>query len=163
MVKSGDPLALGPVHPNDILKHKGIYETHNYLADQLQETYKEQGVPVHRKFFENIVRTVANTTKVKSAPIGADFHPGDLAPLTQVQAYNTANPTDPIIHAPTLIGLTRLPMSKKNWMAQLGYRYAKQAVKSGASEGWSSDVQGFHPIPAYAHGSTFGKGEKGKY
>jgi DNA-directed RNA polymerase subunit beta' len=163
MVHSGDPLALGPIHPMDILKHKGIDETRNYLADQLQQTYKDQGAPIHRKFFENIVRTIANTTKIKKAPLNSPFQVGDMAPLSQVQAYNTANHSDPIQHAPTLIGLTRLPMSKKNWMAQLGYRYAKEAIKSGASEGWTTDVQGYHPIPAFAHGSTFGKGKEGKY
>jgi hypothetical protein len=63
----------------------------------------------------------------------------------------------PLVHAPILKSTERLPSEKKNWMAQIGYRYIKDTLTEGASQGWKSDTQGINPIPAYAFGATFGK------
>jgi DNA-directed RNA polymerase subunit beta' len=162
-INKGDPLALGPIRPQDILKQKGIHEAQRYVVDQLKDTYKNQGADIHRKYFETVVRATTNSTNIKDAPENAPFSPGDTAPLTVVQAWNTKHPEKPMTHEPTMIGLQRLPMTRKNWMAQLGYRYAKDTIKKGASEGWGTDVQSYHPIPALAHGATFGKGKEGRY
>lgn len=70
---------------------------------------------------------------------------------------------DPIDHAPTLRNINTLPMLKKNWMSALGYRRLADALKEGASQGWETDIEDYHPVPAFAHGATFGKGKGGKY
>lgn len=70
---------------------------------------------------------------------------------------------EPILHAPLLKGMSTLPLLKRNWMANLGYRYLAKALKEGAGQGWTTDLSDYHPIPAFAHGETFGKGSEGKY
>jgi hypothetical protein len=45
----------------------------------------------------------------------------------------------------------------------MGYNHIKDAVTIGSSEGWKSQIHGYHPIPAFAHASEFGLGEEGKY
>jgi DNA-directed RNA polymerase subunit beta len=68
-----------------------------------------------------------------------------------------------IKHSPTLRGINTLPLLKKDWLAQMGFNHIRDAVTSGASEGWKSNIHGYHPIPAFAHGAEFGQGEEGKY
>lgn len=162
-VPKGEPLALGVVRPESVLKTKGIAEAQNYIVDQLKNAYKSQNVDVHRKMFETVVRSTTNTTLIKDAPAGAPFSPGDIAPLTMVKAYNTKHKKDQIKHEPTLVGLSNLPGTRKNWMAQLGYRYGKKTLQNAAAEGWHTDVADYHPIPAFAHGASFGRGGEGKY
>lgn len=70
---------------------------------------------------------------------------------------------DPIIHAPLLKGMSTLPLLKRNWMAALGYRHLAKNLVEGAGQGWTTDLADYHPIPAFAHGETFGKGSEGKY
>jgi len=70
---------------------------------------------------------------------------------------------DPIKHSPTLKGITAVPLMRKDWMANLGYRYISKALTEGASQGWKTDISDYHPIPAFAYGTTFGKGKDGKY
>jgi DNA-directed RNA polymerase subunit beta' len=70
---------------------------------------------------------------------------------------------DPIVHAPFLKGMTTLPLLKRDWMSPLGYRYLSKSLVEGAGQGWTTDVAGHHPIPAIAHGATFGQGKDGKY
>jgi hypothetical protein len=64
---------------------------------------------------------------------------------------------DPVVHAPILKGVESLPLAKKNWMAQLGYRHIKNALTEGAAEAWKTQLEGTHPVPAFAYGMTFGK------
>lgn len=70
---------------------------------------------------------------------------------------------DPIVHAPFLTGVRSIPLLKQDWMASLGYQRLAKAIVEGSGQAWSTDVQGYHPIPAFVHGATFGKGKEGKY
>lgn len=64
---------------------------------------------------------------------------------------------EPLVHAPTLEGIKNLPMTRKDWMSQLGYRYIERALTDGAAQGWKTSLQGKHPLPAFAYGATFGE------
>jgi DNA-directed RNA polymerase beta subunit len=64
---------------------------------------------------------------------------------------------DPLIHAPMIKGITHVPALRKDWMAQLGYRYIKEALTEGAAQSWKSNVEGTHPVPAFAFGASMGK------
>ena len=70
---------------------------------------------------------------------------------------------DAIIHAPLLKSVRNLPLLRKDWMAALGYQQLQRALTTGASQGWSTDLSDYHPIPAFAYGAEFGKGKEGKY
>ena len=45
-----------PLDPKKILEIKGIRETQQYLVDEVQKVYREQGVSIHDKHVEVIVR-----------------------------------------------------------------------------------------------------------
>ena len=64
---------------------------------------------------------------------------------------------DPLIHAPLIKGITRVPLLRKDWMSQLGYQHLEKAITEGASQAWKSNVAGQHPVPAFAYGASFGK------
>lgn len=70
---------------------------------------------------------------------------------------------DAIKHVPLLKGISTLPLLRKDWMSSLGYRYLAKSLTEGASQRWSTDISDYHPVPALAHGATFGQGKDGKY
>ena len=45
-----------PLDPKKLLEVKGIRETQQYLSDEVQKVYREQGVSIHDKHVEVIVR-----------------------------------------------------------------------------------------------------------
>ncbi|MDQ6928697.1 MAG: DNA-directed RNA polymerase subunit beta', partial [Actinomycetota bacterium] len=55
-VAAGDALVEGPKDPKELLEIKGIRETQQYLSDQVQAVYRPQGVSIHDKHIELIVR-----------------------------------------------------------------------------------------------------------
>ena len=68
-----------------------------------------------------------------------------------------------IVHAPFLTGIKSIPLLREDWMASLGYQRLAKAIIEGSGQAWSTDVQGYNPIPAFVHGATFGKGKDGRY
>src|SRR5690348_11992505 len=55
-VEAGDPLHEGSLNPSDLLRLKGYTETELYLVGEVQKVYKSQGVEIHDKHIELIVR-----------------------------------------------------------------------------------------------------------
>ena len=56
MVESGDPLTDGSLNPADLLLLKSATPTELYLVNEVQKVYKSQGVEIHDKHIELIVR-----------------------------------------------------------------------------------------------------------
>ena len=78
-VSAGDRLTgddKTPLDPKKILEVKGIRETQQYLADEVQKVYREQGVSIHDKHVEVIVRQMLRRVAV-SEPGDSPFLPGE--------------------------------------------------------------------------------------
>jgi DNA-directed RNA polymerase subunit beta' len=58
---------------------------------------------------------------------------------------------------------SRAPLLNPDWMARLAHRNLKATVQEAAHFGDVSNLHGTHPVPAYAYGVDFGRGEKGRY
>lgn len=94
-VEAGQILSGGIVQPQELVKLKvnklgtreGMLEAQNYIVDQIHDAYHKQGVPIKRKVVETVVRSVGNTTKILD-PGDSTFIPGEVAPWTEVEAYN---------------------------------------------------------------------------
>ena len=50
--------------PKELLEIRGVRETQQYLVDQVQKVYRDQGVPIHDKHIELIVRQMTKRIAV---------------------------------------------------------------------------------------------------
>jgi len=137
----------------------------HYLTSELHGAYKDQGMNIDKKTFETVVRSLTNRTLITNDAKGSPWLPGESVSLSSVESYNKNKKPDEeeTTHSPYIKGIDQLPATRQDWLAQMGARYLKNAVINGASQGWMSDVKGYHPIPAYAYGAEFGEGEEGRY
>lgn len=88
-VKKGELIGGGVQKPQTILKTKGMLAAQNYLVDELQNTYKDQGANVSRKILETVIRSVTNQTRIINPGHSSDFLKGDIAPLSVVNNFNS--------------------------------------------------------------------------
>ncbi len=75
-INAGDPIVDGPRDPKELLEIKGVRETQQYLVDEVQKVYRDQGVPIHDKHIELIVRQMTRRIAVQE-PGDSDFLPGE--------------------------------------------------------------------------------------
>jgi len=80
-------LTSGNIKPRKILKDLGVDELSNHLLSEIKKIYAEQGVDIHDKHFEIIIRQMINKVEVID---GGDTHymPGDLVPYNRVIKIN---------------------------------------------------------------------------
>src|SRR5207245_4517134 len=76
-VEPGDPLHEGSLNPADLLRLKGYTATELYLVGEVQKVYKSQGVEIHDKHIELIVRQMLKKVRVENAG-DTDLLPGQL-------------------------------------------------------------------------------------
>src|SRR5690606_26766716 len=73
-VQAGTQLTEGPLDPKEVLEIRGVRATQQYLVDQVQEVYKSQGVEIHDKHIEMIVRQMLRRVRIVAAN-DSDFLP----------------------------------------------------------------------------------------
>ncbi|MEC8959369.1 MAG: DNA-directed RNA polymerase subunit beta', partial [Chloroflexota bacterium] len=86
-VMAGDPLISGPMNPHDILHIRGKVDLQDYLVDQVQQVYQSQGVGIHDKHIEIILRQMLRRVQVESTG-DSDFIPGQMVDKFQFQDQN---------------------------------------------------------------------------
>ena len=63
-VRAGTPLSDGAITPADILSIKGPTEVQDYIVNEVQDVYREQGVKINDKHFEVIVRQMMRKVEI---------------------------------------------------------------------------------------------------
>lgn len=98
-----------------------------------------------------------------SLPVGKELTANDVKMLKGMGIKKVMVEKDELEHEPFVKGITNIPITKGDWMASLGYRNLSKVLTEGASQGWQTDIENYHPIPPLVQATTFGKGKKGKY
>ncbi len=75
-VIAGDPLVEGPRDPKELLEIKGVRAVQQYLVNEVQRVYRDQGVSIHDKHIELIVRQMTRRVAIQEAG-DSDFLPGE--------------------------------------------------------------------------------------
>jgi len=63
-VTKGTPLSIGSLNIKDLMRLRTLEEAQKYLVDQVQGVYESQGINIHDKHFEVIVREMSSRVKI---------------------------------------------------------------------------------------------------
>ncbi len=86
-VKAGTPLSDGALTPADILSIKGPMKVQEYIVNEIQDVYRNQGVKINDKHFEVIVRQMMRKMEIND-PGDTKFLQGELVNKLDFQAEN---------------------------------------------------------------------------
>lgn len=87
-VLPGQMLTTGAVKLRKLMDALGVEVTAMYLLRETQKVYVEQGVEIHNKHFEIIIRQMLGRVEVID-PGDTDFLPGELLPLAEAMRINS--------------------------------------------------------------------------
>ena len=139
-VRAGDALTAGPLNPHDILRIRGSEELQRYLVEEVQKVYRSQGVSIHDKHIEVILRQMLRRVQVES-PGDTEFIPGQTVDRFEFRAKNAmmlAEGGEPATAKPVLLGITRASLLTDSFLAAASFqettRVLTEAVVSGARD-----------------------------
>ncbi|MDP8992438.1 MAG: DNA-directed RNA polymerase subunit beta' [Actinomycetota bacterium] len=143
-VTAGDALVEGPKDPKELLDIKGIRETQQYLVEEVQKVYRDQGVSIHDKHIELIVRQMLRRVSV-AEPGDSPFLPGERV---HSQAYAETNRQlvqagrRPAEGRPELMGITKASLATDSWLSAASFQETTRVLTEAAIEGRSDQLFG---------------------
>ena len=115
VIEPGVALTDGPKNPQDILRIEGQGAVQRYLVDEVQAVYRSQGVQLHDKHVEVIVRQMMRKVRVDN-PGDSDLLPGELVDRHEYEFTNNnilAEGGEPATASPVLLGVTRASLNTR--------------------------------------------------
>jgi DNA-directed RNA polymerase subunit beta' len=143
-VAAGDALVEGPKDPKELLEVKGIRETQQYLVEEVQKVYRDQGVSIHDKHIELIVRQMLRRVLV-AEPGDAPFLPGERVDSQVYAAVNKALLEEGKRSAegrPELMGITKASLATDSWLSAASFQETTRVLTEAAIEGRSDQLFG---------------------
>ena len=143
-VRAGDPLVDGPRDPKELLEIRGIRETQQYLVEQVQRVYRDQGVSIHDKHIELIVRQMTKRVLV-AEPGDARFLPGeqvDQKVYADVNRELVQNGEKPAEGRPVMMGITKASLATDSWLSAASFQETTRVLTEAAIESRSDTLRG---------------------
>jgi DNA-directed RNA polymerase subunit beta' len=143
-VAAGDALVEGPKDPKELLEVKGIRETQQYLVEEVQKVYRDQGVSIHDKHIELIVRQMLRRVLV-AEPGDAPFLPGeriDAQVYAEVNRGLVQEGNRPAEGRPELMGITKASLATDSWLSAASFQETTRVLTEAAIEGRSDRLFG---------------------
>jgi len=143
-IAAGDPIIEGPRDPKELLKIRGMRDTQRYLVDQVQGVYRDQGVSIHDKHIELIVRQMTRRVEVQE-PGDSDFLPGESIDR---RVYVEANRElvqagkKPAEARPQLMGITKASLATDSWLSAASFQETTRVLTEAAIESRSDNLVG---------------------
>ncbi len=143
-VEAGDALVEGPKDPKQLLEVKGIRETQQYLVEEVQKVYRDQGVSIHDKHIELIVRQMLRRVTV-AEPGDSEFLPGERVDARVYADTNravVARGGKPAEGRPELMGITKASLATESWLSAASFQETTRVLTEAAIEGKSDSLLG---------------------
>jgi DNA-directed RNA polymerase subunit beta' len=143
-VPAGEAITEGHKDPDEILEILGIREVQLYLVNEVQGVYRSQGVSVHDKHIELIVRQMLRKVTVIE-PGDSEFLPGEL-----VDARTFAQTNEKIVGdggeaataRPILMGITKASLATESWLSAASFQETTRVLTEAAIKGKSDPLIG---------------------
>ena len=137
LVEPGDRLTDGPLNPHDILRIRGLRDTHRYIVSEVQKVYKEQGVEINDKHIEVMVRQMLHKVKVEE-PGDTDFLPGEYTDINSFEAENLKameQGGEPAVARPILLGITKASLATDSFLSAASFQETTRVLTDAAIKG----------------------------
>ena len=143
-VEVGQQLVVGAKDPKQVLRILGQREVQLHLVAEVQEVYRSQGVSIHDKHIEVIVRQMLKRiTIIESGD--ADFLPGELAERTAFETENRRVVSEggtPASGRPELMGITKASLATDSWLSAASFQETTRVLTDAAIHAKSDPLLG---------------------
>ena len=143
-VKAGDAIVEGPRDPKELLEIKGVRETQQYLVEEVQKVYRDQGVSIHDKHIELIVRQMTRRVKIID-PGDSDFLPEeqvDQRAFAETNRVLVDEGQRPAEGRPELMGITKASLATQSWLSAASFQETTRVLTEAAIESKSDGLIG---------------------
>ncbi|MBQ7568533.1 hypothetical protein IJT17_06995, partial [bacterium] len=157
-VRRGDILVDGFMDPHRVLEVRGLNAVQNYIVDQVQTVYRDQGVDINDKHIEVIVRQMLRKVKIVDSN-DTDFLPGSTQDRLVVDDVNEAveksmvedvdedgnkymRPGKGATYSLVLLGVTKASLATESFLSAASFQETTKVLTEAAISGKTDYLRG---------------------
>lgn len=143
-VEVGQQLTEGSVNPHEKLRVEGVQALQMFLVDEVQQVYRSQGVTIHDKHIELIIRQMLRKVHILE-PDDTDFLPGELVDRKRFEERNAEvvqSGGKPASARPILMGITKASLATDSWLAAASFQETTRVLTEAAISARSDPLLG---------------------
>ena len=148
-VRANTPITEGSVYPHQILENdlhydRGTTQTERYLVEEVQRVYRAQGVDIHDKHIEVIVRQMLRKIVVDS-PGNTNLLPEQVADRFTVLAENRRveeEGGEPATFHTVLMGITKASLATDSFLSAASFQETARVLTDAAIEAKVDNLAG---------------------
>ena len=149
-IEQGQELTRGALSPHDVLRIRGVNDdefgrpgVRNYLVQEVQKVYRQQGVDINDKHIEVIVRQMMRKVRIEDAG-STDLLSGSTVDVNElkdankaIQARIDAGEEGLTLAAgtPILLGITKASLATDSWMSAASFQETTKVLTEAAIKG----------------------------
>ncbi|PNQ83363.1 DNA-directed RNA polymerase subunit beta', partial [Paenibacillus polymyxa] len=136
-VEAGDELTDGSIDPKEMLRIKGIRGVQNYILQEVQRVYRNQGVEINDKHVEVMIRQMLRKIRIIDAG-DTTLLPGSFV---DVHEYENANKIailsgqEPAVAKPVLLGITKASLETDSFLSAASFQETTRVLTDAAIKG----------------------------
>jgi len=143
-VEVGEKLTEGTIDPHELLRVLGPRALQLHLVQEVQEVYRSQGVQIHDKHIEIIIRQMLKRVIVIDSG-STEFLPGSPIDRAQFEAENrrvVAEGGEPASGRPILMGITKASLATESWLSAASFQETTRVLTDAAIQAKSDSLIG---------------------
>lgn len=143
-IEAGDRITEGSLNPHEILRIKGNRAAAKYMVDEVQEVYRSQGVEIHDKHIELIVRQMMRRVLISESG-DTDLLP---AQLVDKITFTRDNETvlqeggEPALAKEVLLGITKASLATESFLSAASFQETTRVLTEASVAGKSDHLRG---------------------
>ena len=143
-IEVGDPITEGSINPNEILVIKGPEGVHEYLVQEIQKVYRNQGVDINDKHIEVIARQMLKKVRVEDNG-DSQLLPGSLVDINDLENINAELEKEGKKKATgkrILLGITKAALATDSFLSAASFQETTKVLTEAAIKGKTDDLIG---------------------
>ena len=140
----GQQLVEGSVDPKKVLRISGRRAAQEHIVSEVQSVYRSQGVEIHDKHIEVIVRQMLRRVTILEAGT-TKLLPGELVDVSIFEDENRAAMSEggkPASGRPELMGITKASLATDSWLSAASFQETTKVLTEAALNSKSDPLSG---------------------
>ncbi len=134
LVAAGDQLGSGYLDVKEVLQVRGLIGAQYYLIGEVQKVYESQGISIHDKHFEAIVRKMSDKVRIDTSG-DTMLLPGELVDKNRFREENArvlAEGGEPATAHIVVLGITRAALYTESWLSAASFQETTNVLTDAA-------------------------------
>ena len=143
-VKAGTPITEGSINPNEILAINGADGVYQYLIQEVQKVYRNQGVDINDKHIEVIGRQMLKKVRIEDNG-DTELFAGSLVDIYDAENENErviAEGGRPATYKRLLLGITKASLATESFLSAASFQETTRVLTDAAVKGKVDELIG---------------------